>query len=310
MKYQKRFVTPILITIITLMILVGGLYLYIKNSGTSNGVTATELSAVSDWKTYSDIERGFEFKYPEEWPLVDAEDWDLNLSLKGSPEMNIGEGLQKSERTMELLQKLSIEAYPATAFRYNIYSFTNSNGVKINSYSSFDRDTDTFRAFYFDADKTTISFSLRSEVNCSDCSSHVTGNEQFFIKNPVYKNIIDSIKFIKKNEVKAVDSTVVILFPNGGETFNTTDQLAIKWWDDEDAGDRDIYITDMKPQGVKFTIRSSVFMRSSGVDGNYINLWDISNIPVGKYKIQVCKSGTNECDFSDNYFTITPVDMK
>lgn len=102
--------------------------------------------------------------------------------------------------------------------------------------------------------------------------------------------------------------TVTVISPNGGETYKIGGSITIKWWDNNDAGNRNILITDLthNSPGAEFMIQYNEFVRSSGIDGTYSKLWKINNIPAGKYKIQVCKSGTNECDFSDNYFTITP----
>ncbi len=101
------------------------------------------------------------------------------------------------------------------------------------------------------------------------------------------------------------ESSVRVLLPNGGEVYKVGNDLEIKWWDDNDAGNRDIYITDLQHIGTEIAIRHNVFMRSSGINGNYLNVWKISDMPTGKYKIQVCKSGTKECDFSDDFFMIT-----
>ena len=99
--------------------------------------------------------------------------------------------------------------------------------------------------------------------------------------------------------------TVTVLSPNGLGTLKVGETYNIEWWDNNDAGNRDIsvisYLRDEKP----VILATNSFVRSSGVDGIYRYSWKIGDTMKGNYRIQVCKSGTKECDLSDAYFTIT-----
>jgi hypothetical protein len=99
-------------------------------------------------------------------------------------------------------------------------------------------------------------------------------------------------------------SSVNVIYPKGGEIINTGSVQVIKWWDDSDAGDKDIQLINQST-GLISIIVANNFGRSSGIDGTYAYQWNISNLATpGKYKIKICKSGTSECGISDSSFEI------
>jgi len=99
-------------------------------------------------------------------------------------------------------------------------------------------------------------------------------------------------------------STVSILSPNGGEILSIGSNYIVRWNDDSDAGNKNIYVINQTTNLISNIVADN-FMRSSGIDGIYSYDWIISNsIVPGSYKLKICKSDVNECDLSDNYFTI------
>lgn len=120
----------------------------------------------------------------------------------------------------------------------------------------------------------------------------------------IVENIVSSFKFVAKNDGPVTGSTVKVISPNGGESYTVGDDLKIEWWDDRDAGNFDIYITDLKHQGTEVSIQYDMFARSSGFDGTYTKIWKIGDLPAGKYSIEVRKTGSLEHDLSDNFFMI------
>lgn len=96
------------------------------------------------------------------------------------------------------------------------------------------------------------------------------------------------------------ESDVQIISPNGGETYTVNEEITMKWWDDTDAGDKNIYI--IESDGSDLLIEENMFIRSSGIDGTFSQ--NIGNLSSGSYKVRVCKSETNECDSSDGFFVV------
>src|SRR5680860_134351 len=57
----KGFISPLLLALIAVLILGGGAYVYMQNKPDSQFAT----TQTSDWKTYTNTQYGFEFKYPD-----------------------------------------------------------------------------------------------------------------------------------------------------------------------------------------------------------------------------------------------------
>jgi hypothetical protein len=70
---QKGFIAPVLITIIALLVIGGGSYIYF-NKGNVNqdnpnkaiSTTSTSTDVTTDWKTYTNSQYGFTFKHPKD----------------------------------------------------------------------------------------------------------------------------------------------------------------------------------------------------------------------------------------------------
>ena len=106
-------------------------------------------------------------------------------------------------------------------------------------------------------------------------------------------------------------TTITVISPNGGETWEKGTTKTIKWEDNStDSSTYNIYLKSLnagEDSGWRLITLSA--------SGNSYN-WTIPNwsgniqdpspyeVPVGQYKIQICKHGTSVCDLSDNYFKI------
>jgi hypothetical protein len=99
-------------------------------------------------------------------------------------------------------------------------------------------------------------------------------------------------------------TTIKVLSPNGGESFVGGSSYNIKWYDDNDAGNKNIYLVNSLGQIT--TLASNVFVRSSGIDGTYSYSWKVTDsIGSDQYKIKICKSNSSVCDLSDNTFQVS-----
>jgi hypothetical protein len=78
-NYQKGFVVPLLISIIAILIIGGGVYIYSNKKVENNTpvVVNSNLPAqsnqtsttTSDWKTYTNTTYGYSIKYPADWKI-------------------------------------------------------------------------------------------------------------------------------------------------------------------------------------------------------------------------------------------------
>lgn len=70
MKYQKGFVSMVLIGVVIVLVAIGGYFVLSKKSNQSNNSkTSTATSTSANWKTYNNSKYGFEFQYPENWVI-------------------------------------------------------------------------------------------------------------------------------------------------------------------------------------------------------------------------------------------------
>jgi peptidoglycan hydrolase-like protein with peptidoglycan-binding domain len=99
-------------------------------------------------------------------------------------------------------------------------------------------------------------------------------------------------------------TSIKVLSPNGGESYVAGSSYNIKWNDDEDAGNKDIYL--ISSSGQITTLVKKAFVRSSGIDGTYSYPWKVTDqIGTDQYRVKICKSDSNICDISDNLFQIS-----
>ena len=105
--------------------------------------------------------------------------------------------------------------------------------------------------------------------------------------------------------------SITVISPNGGETWEKGTTKTIKWKDSStNSSIYNIYLKSLnagEDSGWRLITLSA--------SGNSYN-WTIPNwsgnsqdpspyeVPMGEYKIQICKHGTSVCDLSDDYFKI------
>ena len=95
---QKGFVLPIIITIVALLVLGGGAYIYINKKPLDNqainipdvvnNIPISTTTKTSDWKVYTNTQYGFEVKYPSGWKITDKSMTDSTTNTK-YPSVNI-----------------------------------------------------------------------------------------------------------------------------------------------------------------------------------------------------------------------------
>ncbi len=118
-------------------------------------------------------------------------------------------------------------------------------------------------------------------------------------------------------KVTATDRfSIVVTSPNGGERWTTYDTKDITWeWPEAKRTDKvDIYLELQNfptapnsigiPEAGFWTLDQNILARTTY---HWIVATDVDNkkIPSGNYKVRMCQAGTNVCDSSDDYFTIT-----
>lgn len=94
MNYHKGFIVPLLLALIALL-LAGGAYVYVQKNQTNQLVTGnvalpqatsttpTSNSQTADWKTYTNVQYGFSFKYPNNYSNTDP---SSSLALASAPQ--------------------------------------------------------------------------------------------------------------------------------------------------------------------------------------------------------------------------------
>lgn len=80
MNFQRSFATPFLLAFVALLLISGGAYLYTQMKS-GNQLTITKLpiqmasttqaadAQTANWKTYTNVQYGFEIQYPQDWSL-------------------------------------------------------------------------------------------------------------------------------------------------------------------------------------------------------------------------------------------------
>jgi len=270
-NFQKGYVVPLVIVVVVILI-VGGVYMVTKNQKKSVEVAVQDDRTIREQSIISNLVTNWKSIAPSIIPGYPK----ASVAFYGYP--------------YEIAFK---ESY-AVVVRY-----VNSN----NEFVSYLSLSDGSKFIHIQTQMLTSDYKAGVETFGSVSSVYEFSSTRE--GELVYPS--DWVK-VKDNSVIVKSTKVRLISPNGGETYNIGDNIEIKWWDDNDAGNRDIDVIDLSHAGPQtyYSIRKNVFMRSSGVDGNYTNIWKISEVPAGKeFKIVVCKSETQECDSSDDVFTIT-----
>jgi hypothetical protein len=108
----------------------------------------------------------------------------------------------------------------------------------------------------------------------------------------------------------ATGSNINVISPNGGEAFSASSPINISWNMNYNTGSNSISVFFIGPESVKKSFSSQLVAGRTGLNQLTIPAYALS--AVGHYKIEICDHSTStttsqnlNCDFSDNYFTIT-----
>lgn len=120
-----------------------------------------------------------------------------------------------------------------------------------------------------------------------------------------------------ENQVQSLD-TVAVISPNGGEQWELGTTQEIKWNAIRSSGSRyyDINITTYQPplppcSGNNCPLSPVASHTIAERVAGFLYSWNVGSVsrrgqavPKGNYTIRICVSGTNDCDSSNNYFSI------
>ena len=171
----------------------------------------------------------------------------------------------------------------------------------------------------YEKNANSVSFFIPDQSATFTHSYSQTGNytPKFTVANSTGKTVQTSLSVRVGNGETTPPNSIAVLSPNGGETWvkGTTQKIR---WDDVSNVKYDIKFTsyytpctsNVCPMvyHMPYTIASDVYGNSS--DGHSYFYWLVGSgpgfdtVPDGSYTIQVCQSGTDNCDSSDSYFKI------
>ncbi|MDO8482708.1 MAG: hypothetical protein Q7S86_02730 [bacterium] len=175
------------------------------------------------WKTHTNKKYGFEVEYPDQWtigegsvknshPENSTSFMTMIMGYVKEPEVNVSVSTEKAQNAIAKIQKIidSRFSYDSSvsevakdiskeSSRYQVYNFTNPNGVKVYSYSFVGKYSETSRHFFFDTDTATIVFSVTSDVSCAKGCAFSTENEAF-LAVPALRHWIDSVALSKDGQ--------------------------------------------------------------------------------------------------------------
>ncbi|MDO8571917.1 MAG: hypothetical protein Q7R79_04530 [bacterium] len=180
--------------------------------------TAPSATATSDWKTYKNEKYGFEIEYPDQWTIRESSVKNsqpenstsfmtMIMGYVKEPDVNVSVTTEKAKNAIAKIQKI-IDAkfsYDSSvsevardiskeSSRYQVYNFTNPNGVKIYSYSFVGKYSETSHHFFFDTHNATIVFSVTDDyASCAKGCAFSTENEAF-LAAPALRHWIDSVR--------------------------------------------------------------------------------------------------------------------
>ena len=101
MNSKKGFVIPLIIAIVAVLAVGGGYWYYSLSTSFNHSLKPNNLATSTDqtagWKTYTNTQYGFEFKYPKDW-IIEAD--DIN---------NTGVGVWSSKERKQIQEDIEIE---------------------------------------------------------------------------------------------------------------------------------------------------------------------------------------------------------
>lgn len=283
------------------------------SSATTSTATTTDVTV--GWKTYTNSKYGYSFQYPAEAKIYDdccqgsmladlsvyypsnSTDATDGMELNKVVRLQLHDGIDTSTNTG--IGQDNYNSKLITRGKMGMSIWVSDVGYK----DIFKTIVSTFK---FTETKTSCTpnwscgwgscsngYQSQTAIDSNNCGLSSTGVQ---IACPALA------KACVTNE--PITSSVSVIYPNGGEVLNIGLDYIIKWYDDTDAGNKDIQLINQST-GLTSSIVANYFTRSSGIDGTFSYQWKISNLlSTGKYKIKICKSGTSECGMSSNFFEI------
>ena len=214
-KSHKKIIWLVLLVVIIVAI-IGGLFLW-RNHNRNNLIEVTipldQIDPTANWKTYTNTENGFEFKYPPDWSSVSSDSstgpWMLQSSSTaeivhgiGLPSegawINIAKGVCNNptddfvaESKPDILEKTVCQ----DGFQITLGLWQNDKNLIKDKYS-FDEILSTFQ----------LTATSTSTVDMSNWKTYKTGGFEFRYPNNYqitngknYIDIFDPIKGLKNN---------------------------------------------------------------------------------------------------------------
>lgn len=311
MYSQKGFVTPLIIVIVAILALGGGVFYYlnkpIKLNYYVHPVATTTSTVISiststnntvDWKTYTDTQYGFEFKYPPTFEILQVQTEAFNdlVQIAISPVK-----YDNSNTIWTLIINRDNCNTDNRAGRFCLkngdlsYNFTcQHDNVGVYDYSQFNKFI------------TTLKFITLDPVACTMDAKMCPDGTYVGRSGP-------NCEFVCPNN----ESLITLISPNGGEQWSLDHEQVISWiyntkTDRLDKND-EIYVGFRTPEelvcwtNIKSTIDTGLvkIIPSKVV----CESGDVRNLKAGGlFRVQIgaikYRDGMGVADHSDDYFTI------
>lgn len=249
-----------------------------KISATFELTSQTSTVSTSDWKTYTDSINGYQIDYPSNWIV----------------EKNLGVSVRfiNPERQGKPDTDIPVEAF---GLGFNKTSCKNSEWKE------------GFGLIFYKSSCISVEKGLYASMSAGDENA-----------KKIEDKILTSFKFTSQKTDVSVNTTpsIKVLSPNGGEKINFDQSYEIKWNNTDVENGGSIYISpkgkDMDKSLVvdRFAYKGQAYTWKAG-EVFSSDFKSRVKVTPGEYKIGVCltkyvnNKSVEECDWSDNYFTIT-----
>ncbi|MBX4198589.1 hypothetical protein KW782_04670, partial [Candidatus Parcubacteria bacterium] len=138
-NYKKGFAPVVLLIIIAVVAIGGGAYYYTQNGVDKTNTQATSTIQTTNWKTYSNAQYGFEFKYPvsakqQAVELATNPSLNLNFLLEDSKSLNVTIYSAKKYHSQNIIKKLqslnaNFDGYKALTSETDNLNVTEGDGA-------------------------------------------------------------------------------------------------------------------------------------------------------------------------------------
>lgn len=274
----------------------------------------------SDWKTYTNTQYGFQIQYPANTVVTDVtteggQNFSFKISNSRVMDVMVQSNVLNGAYNQACNMPAGVDSYPNKLI--NGVSFINLNADK---FYSADVSTNATEYCVMHNGIGYVLVPLIQHWGSTNLAVDVNNDS-------VLNQMLSSFKFIN-TPTTSTSQSITVLSPNGGEVWVTGSTHNITWSTPDMSTPITIQIENYIPPCTTgpcpaLSVRPYVIIQNiSPNSGSY--LWiagtystsDIntsigsSSVPhvtpqalIGQYSIQVCQS--NNCDTSDNYFTIT-----